>query len=29
LILPNGTPFSEVIEIYKGDVLAFAPPLQP
>jgi chorismate-pyruvate lyase len=29
LILPDGTPFSEVIETYKGDVLAFAPPLRP
>lgn len=26
LILPDGSPFSEVIETYRGDVLAFAPP---
>jgi hypothetical protein len=26
LILPDGIPFSEVIETYRGDVLAFAPP---
>ncbi len=26
LTLPDGTPFSEVIETYRGDVLAFAPP---
>lgn len=26
LILPDGTPFSEVVETYTGDVLAFPPP---
>jgi hypothetical protein len=26
LSLPDGTPISEVIETYTGNVLAFAPP---
>lgn len=29
LTLPNGTPFSEVIETYTGDILAFPPPSGP
>ena len=27
LTLPDGTPFSEVIETYTGEVLAFPAPL--
>jgi chorismate-pyruvate lyase len=27
LTLPDGTPFSEVVETYQGGVLAFTPPL--
>ena len=26
LTLPDGTPFSEVVETYTGDILAFPPP---
>ncbi len=26
LVLPEGTPFSEVVETYTGEVLAFPPP---
>jgi chorismate-pyruvate lyase len=29
LILPDGTPFSEVVETYTGDILAFPPPAGP
>ncbi|HEY4044341.1 MAG TPA: hypothetical protein VGM32_21185, partial [Rhodopila sp.] len=29
LTLPDGTPFSEVIETYTGDILAFPPPSGP
>jgi hypothetical protein len=29
LILPDGTPFSEVVETYTGDILAFPPPPGP
>jgi hypothetical protein len=29
LTLPDGTPFSEVIETYTGEVLAFPQPAQP
>jgi chorismate-pyruvate lyase len=29
LTLPNGTPFSEVVETYTGDILAFPPPSGP
>jgi hypothetical protein len=29
LSLPDGTPFSEVVETYTANVLAFAPPLTP
>jgi chorismate-pyruvate lyase len=29
LTLPDGTPFSEVVETYTGDVLAFPPPSGP
>jgi hypothetical protein len=29
LTLPDGTPFSEVVETYTGEVLAFPEPLWP
>jgi hypothetical protein len=29
LILPDGTPFSEVVETYTGEVLAFPEPQRP
>jgi chorismate-pyruvate lyase len=29
LTLPDGTPFSEVVETYTGDILAFPPPSGP
>jgi chorismate-pyruvate lyase len=29
LTLPDGTPFSEVVETYTGDVLAFPEPIRP
>ncbi len=29
LSLPNGTPFSEVVETYTGNVLAFPAPQAP
>ena len=29
LSLPDGTPFSEVVETYTGNVLAFPPPTPP
>jgi hypothetical protein len=29
LTLPDGTPFSEVIETYTGNILAFPPPPGP
>jgi hypothetical protein len=28
LTLPDGTPFSEVVETYTSGILAFAPPRQ-
>jgi hypothetical protein len=29
LTLPDGTPFSEVVETYTGDILAFPIPSRP
>jgi hypothetical protein len=29
LTLPDGTPFSELVETYTGEVLAFPEPLWP